>query len=471
MENVVEFQKRIYRRDLQARPEVFFLFGDNLLEIGMGGQAGQMRGEPNAIGVPTKMTPGGGEGDFFSDDNLAENCAAIDAALEKLPKGARVVIPEDGLGTGLAELPTRAPLTFAHLTKKLAELAVRPASSDFDPAKYTLPAGKVLLMRTCAADMSSRNGFIWPGLGEVAVAPDWKPTKACGNGLHGLLWGEGKGELLAIDSVDAKWLVVEADAADVVDLEGKVKVPRARVVFIGDRASVPTYMALHAPPGKSIVRGTATAGYRGTATAGDSGTATAGYSGTATAGDRGTATAGDRGTATAGDRGTATAGDRGTATAGYRGTATAGDSGTATAGYSGTATAGARGTATAGDRGTATAGYSGTATAGARGTATAGDRGTATAGDRGTATAGDRGTATAGDRGTATAGYSGTATAGELGIIMLRWYDYQSQREGIAIARVGEDGIKAGTKYRLDEQRKFVEVPAEKTEPAAEPAL
>ena len=150
-------------------------------------------------------------------------------------------------------------------------------------------------------------------------------------------------------------------------------------------------------------------------------------------------------------------GNYGTATAGDRGTATAGDGGTATAGYKGTATAGYKGTATAGDRGTATAGYKGTATAGDRGTATAGDHGTATAGDRGTATAGDRGTATAGDHGTATAGDYGTATAGEFGTLIIKRFDESSSRYRLSVGCIGENGLKAYVKYKLDDNGNFIE--------------
>jgi hypothetical protein len=325
------------------------------------------------------------------------------------------------------------------------------------------PPATVLVLRTCDKDMQAHGGFVWPKKGLVA-APDWKPRAECGNGLHGFLWGEGDGSLASWDE-SAKWLVVEVEEASIVQLSGKVKFPRGVVVHCGDRLSATTYIAEHGASGRAIVGGTATAGARGTATAGYAGTATAGDSGTATAGYAGTATAGDSGTATAGARGTATAGDSGTATAGARGTATAGYAGTATAGYAGTATAGARGTATAGD--------SGTATAGARGTATAGDSGTATAGDSGTATAGDSGTATAGYAGTATAGYAGTATAGARGTIQIRCW--VNDRYRIVTGYVGEEGILANVKYRLNEDRKLVPVeepkPAEQSTSAARPCL
>jgi hypothetical protein len=152
----------------------------------------------------------------------------------------------------------------------------------------------VLVLRTCAADMSSHEGaFRWPESGPVE-APDWDPIPECGKGLHGLLWGEGKGELLCWDT-DARWLVVEVAANVVVDLGGKIKFPRGVVVHCGNLSSATQYLSERAPDRAVVGR---------TATAGDWGTATAGYRGTATAGDQGTATAGYRGTATAGDQGT-----------------------------------------------------------------------------------------------------------------------------------------------------------------------
>ena len=191
-------------------------------------------------------------------------------------------------------------------TKRKPRKVVSAESPD-----YVLPAGKALVMRTCAADMTSYKGvFRWPESGPVE-APDWKPTAVCGNGLHGLLWGEGCGEWLAIDDPTAKWLAVEIDPTTAINLDGKVKFQRGVVVFVGDRNSAPQWLSEHGGAGRAIVSGTATAGDIGTATAGDRGTATAGYSGTATAGDSGTATAGDRGTATAGDRGTAKTGEIG----------------------------------------------------------------------------------------------------------------------------------------------------------------
>ena len=180
--------------------------------------------------------------------------------------------------------------------------------------KIILKEGEALVLRTCAADMTSHNGFKWPRKGTVE-APDWKPTKDCGNGLHGFLWGEGDASLASGDA-KAKWVVCVVEESKCIDLDGKVKFPEATVVFVGKRENAVALIQAHAPAGKRVNWGTATAGWKGTATAGDEGTATAGDEGTATAGDEGTATAGWKGTATAGDEGTATAGNLGTATAG-----------------------------------------------------------------------------------------------------------------------------------------------------------
>ena len=173
----------------------------------------------------------------------------------------------------------------------------------------------VLVLRTCKPDRTSHSGFVWPEVGGTATAPDWDPDpdRACGGGLHGLLWGCGDAHLLS-HAADALWQVVAVKPVDIAnpDAPGKVRFRSGVVVFEGDRDGATTYLLDNGAAGRPVVYGTATAGHYGTATAGNGGTATAGCYGTATAGHYGTATAGDYGTATAGDYGTATAGNGGT---------------------------------------------------------------------------------------------------------------------------------------------------------------
>ena len=188
------------------------------------------------------------------------------------------------------------------------------------PAPSATPTS--LVLRTCSVDLTSHGGFPWPGVGEEAVAPDWRKNAECGNGLHGWLYGQGDHSASSFLDSTSKWLVVEVVSADIVMLGGKCKFPRGVVRFVGDRQGATEYLIAHEPRaaavaviGRDVIVGEkeaatvgalghCTAGYSGTATAGNYGTATAGYSGTATAGDSGTATAGNYGTATAGDSGT-----------------------------------------------------------------------------------------------------------------------------------------------------------------------
>jgi hypothetical protein len=233
-------------------------------------------------------------------------------------------------------------------------------------APRTAVAETVLVLRTCAADWTSHGGFVWPESGELS-APDWNPEPICGYGLHGFLWGCGDGGLASWDA-DARWLVVEVAADSIVELGGKVKFPRGRVVFCGSRLEATTMIAQR--------RGGAIIGH----------------------------------------------------------------------------------TTNTGDGGTSTSGYRGTSTSGTRGTSTSGDGGTSTSGTRGTSTSGYRGTSTSGDGGTSTSGDGGTSMSGDGGTIVLRWYDAKADRYRLVVGYVGEDGIEANTKYRLDDAHKFVKV-------------
>jgi len=124
----VIFQQRINRADLQANRNVLYLFGDNIARTGYGGQADACRGEPNAVGVVTKHSPSTRPGAYFDDRDFGRNANQIDADLARAFAHLRaspantIVIPLDGLGTGLSDLQQRAPRTFAHLQFRLKEL-------------------------------------------------------------------------------------------------------------------------------------------------------------------------------------------------------------------------------------------------------------------------------------------------------------------------------------------------------------
>lgn len=102
--------KRYDRNMIRRNPNILFVFGDNLARRGFGGQAAEARGEPNSVGIVTKMSPS----QYLTDDNWYDVKDAIVEAFNRLRnhlvKGGTVVWPQDGVGTGLAQLPTRAPL-------------------------------------------------------------------------------------------------------------------------------------------------------------------------------------------------------------------------------------------------------------------------------------------------------------------------------------------------------------------------
>jgi len=120
----IEYMKYITRDIVRANPEKIFLFGDNLLRRGYGGQAKEMRDEPNAIGIPTKKKPSSTPGSFFTDDEFDDNIKVIDKAFDTIPGDGTVVIPLSGIGTGYAQLREKAPRTFKYLSLRLMELNV-----------------------------------------------------------------------------------------------------------------------------------------------------------------------------------------------------------------------------------------------------------------------------------------------------------------------------------------------------------
>lgn len=124
MSRVLRTNKIITRQILRAHPKVLFLFGDNIPRKGMGGQAKEMRGEPNAHGIITKRYPNMRPSAFFYDHEYHEFCEYIDKDFQRVfdfvKQGGAVVIPP--LGIGLAKLPENAPKCFAYLQDKIFEL-------------------------------------------------------------------------------------------------------------------------------------------------------------------------------------------------------------------------------------------------------------------------------------------------------------------------------------------------------------
>lgn len=120
-----EFADKIYlfkrywnADDCEQDSRSLFVFGDNDIKKGCGGQA-VIRYCPNAIGLPTKKYPNNSANSFYTDDEYQQNCAKIVAAMVKIIDQSIsyecIIFPSDGFGTGLARLPEKAPLTHKFL--------------------------------------------------------------------------------------------------------------------------------------------------------------------------------------------------------------------------------------------------------------------------------------------------------------------------------------------------------------------
>jgi hypothetical protein len=108
--------------DCKANPRAMFIFGDNDCRFGKKGQA-VIRDEPNAFGVPTKKHPSYKKESYYTDEEYIANVQKITNAINRIVKESVnydcVFIPENDLGTGLADLPNKAPKTFAFLMGRI----------------------------------------------------------------------------------------------------------------------------------------------------------------------------------------------------------------------------------------------------------------------------------------------------------------------------------------------------------------
>lgn len=115
-------KKFITRKFMQEHPDWYFVFGDNLDRYGFGGQAKEMRGEPNAIGVATKAKASHNKDAYLHDDNPYHDFEVLkdlEKVQSKLKEGSVVVFPTDGIGTGLAKLEEKAPQLFEYIQNRI----------------------------------------------------------------------------------------------------------------------------------------------------------------------------------------------------------------------------------------------------------------------------------------------------------------------------------------------------------------
>lgn len=124
--NIIRTAHKITREEVRrTSATTYYVFGDNLEHKGLGGLARVMRNESNVVGIPTKHYPSMDERAFFDDDDMYKPniMVEVDNAIRRidilLQDGYDVVIPMAGIGTGLAQLPQRAPRLFHYIEQKL----------------------------------------------------------------------------------------------------------------------------------------------------------------------------------------------------------------------------------------------------------------------------------------------------------------------------------------------------------------
>lgn len=116
----VRFMDIITRQYVRANPATYFVFGDNEARAGFGGQAKEMRGEPNAIGVRTKRLPSNTPDVFWYEKDVRWCINMVEDDLRRIDR-----VLYDGLGTGLAGLPELAPSVHAFICKRVTAMGRR----------------------------------------------------------------------------------------------------------------------------------------------------------------------------------------------------------------------------------------------------------------------------------------------------------------------------------------------------------
>jgi len=110
--------------DCKTYSNSLFLYGDNDVKFGYGGQA-VIRSCKNALGIPTKKCPNNVPTSFYTDNEYYDNCIKILNALTKIIDASLeydyIIFPEDGFGTGLSCLPTKAPKTLKFINRLMKQ--------------------------------------------------------------------------------------------------------------------------------------------------------------------------------------------------------------------------------------------------------------------------------------------------------------------------------------------------------------
>ena len=129
--NVIIQEDWFSLKQCAANPRSLYIFGDNTIRVGTGGQA-IIRPAPNSYGIATKRLPTNAPDAFFSDSQEDFKFIMADIAYLMLKIAMlkiaeetdydTIVLPADGLGTGLSKMPEKSPVLCKWLHNSLSTI-------------------------------------------------------------------------------------------------------------------------------------------------------------------------------------------------------------------------------------------------------------------------------------------------------------------------------------------------------------
>lgn len=107
---------------VKNNPNKLFVFGDNMLRYGKGGQA-IIRDFPNTIGIATKRAPRTDKEAYFSDaddemDTMLQDIRKL-YLISRCNVFTHIVFPTKGIGTGRARMKSKSPMLYKMMKNKL----------------------------------------------------------------------------------------------------------------------------------------------------------------------------------------------------------------------------------------------------------------------------------------------------------------------------------------------------------------
>ena len=119
---LIETMNMFTEEIVKANPNKLFVFGDNMLRYGNGGQA-IIRDLPNTLGIVTKREPRTGKGAYFSDADDEMDIMLQDIRklwlISRCNVFTHIVFPSKGIGTGMAHMKSKSPMLYKMMKNKL----------------------------------------------------------------------------------------------------------------------------------------------------------------------------------------------------------------------------------------------------------------------------------------------------------------------------------------------------------------